>query len=369
MDQELESIASRLTSAGCPEDVFGKIEGLYDEMIFTLQKKYRAIARIVHPDLYQTESEQRLAHAAFHSLTNWLGKAREKIRSGAYGRKVDPSRTVLRTRKNEYALDGSYVQERRFNLYPCSFMEDGRLHRAVLKVAREARDNSFAEREIRALRTLSRSRDAEKFSAYIPNLIDHFVYENAGAERQAAVLEKYDGWYSLENVHHAYPHGIDPKDMAWMWRRLLVALGFAHTNGILHGAVLPRNVWILPEEHGLMLVNWERAVFDPFTMPGGSSTISSEDAGWYSQEFLRGQSPSFGTDILMSAKVMLWLLGGDPQAKVFPDSIPTPLRAFLKGCILPDRRAPQNAWSLKEEVDELLERLWGKRRFHPFTMK
>jgi hypothetical protein len=45
------------------------------------------------------------------------------------------------------------------------------------------------------------------------------------------------------------------------------------------------------------------------------------------------------------------------------------IQAFLKGCILPDRRAPQNAWSLKEEFDELIERLWGKRTFHPFMMK
>jgi hypothetical protein len=71
----------------------------------------------------------------------------------------------------------------------------------------------------------------------------------------------------------------------------------------------------------------------------------------------------------MSAKCMIWLLGGDPHSKVFPNFVPAPIRAFLKGCILPGNRAPQNAWQLKEEFDELLGRLWGERKFHPFIMK
>ena len=369
MDQELEIIASRLAHASTPEEVFGEIKAQYDEMLFILQKNYRALAKLAHPDMYHTEHEQRLAQTTFQLLTDWLGKAREKIKAGEYGKKVDPSQIILRTRRREYSVGGSYGQDRFFNLYPCSFREDGRLHRAVLKIARDWRDNDLAERETKALRTLARSKDAETFSAYVPKLIDHFVYESAGVQRQAFVLEKYDGWYSLEDVHQAYPHGIDPKDMAWMWRRLLVVLGFSHTNRILHGAVLPRNVWILPEEHGLMLVNWYCAVFDPLIAGTCIQVIPADDERWYPQEIVKGEIPSFGTDIYMSAKCMVWLLGGDPQTRVFPNSVPTPLKAFLKGCILPQKRVPQNAWKLKEEFDELLERLWGKRTFHPFRMR
>ena len=42
----------------------------------------------------------------------------------------------------------------------------------------------------------------------------------------------------------AYPDGVDPRDVAWMWRRLLVALGLAHRAGVVHGAVLPEHVLI-----------------------------------------------------------------------------------------------------------------------------
>jgi hypothetical protein len=48
--------------------------------------------------------------------------------------------------------------------------------------------------------------------------------------------------------------------MAWMFRRLLVALAIASEAGIVHGAPLPRHVLIHPETHGLVLVDWTAAV-------------------------------------------------------------------------------------------------------------
>ena len=81
--------------------------------------------------------------------------------------------------------------------------------------------------------------------------------------RRASLRERAGGWYTLAEVRRAYPMGVDPKDMAWMWRRLLVALGFAHLNGVIHGAVLPDNISILPGQHGLLLENWSQAVVDP----------------------------------------------------------------------------------------------------------
>ena len=242
MDQELEMIANRLTQAKMPEEVFGNIQAQRDEMFLLLQKNYRAIAKIAHPDMYHTKPEQILAQTTFQLLTDWLGKANEKIKSGEYGRPVDPSKTILQTKKRRYSVDGAYIQEGIFNLYPCSYVEDGRVHRSVLKIVRDWHNNDLAENGARILRILARGEDAETFSPYLPNLVESFVYESGGVNRQAVILEKYDGWYSWEDVHQVYPKGVDPKDMAWMWRRLLVVLGFSHSKKILHGAVLPRNV-------------------------------------------------------------------------------------------------------------------------------
>lgn len=369
MNQELEQIANHLTQANAPEDVFGEIRARYEDMLPILKQHYRAIAKIVHPDVYRTIQEQRLAQSAFNLLTDWFDKAKEKIEFGEYGKQTPSSKTVLRTRKREYSIDGGHIQEQIFNLYPCRFVEYGRTHRAILKIVRDPRDNDLAENEVRALQTLLMGKGAGKFLAYLPNLLEAFVYADAGINRQAIVLRRYSGWYSLEDVHKAYPDGIQPKDMAWMWRRLLVVLGFSHNNNILHGAVLPQNIWILPEEHGLMLVNWSYAVFDPILTGNVIKALVSKYADWYPPEVLKKDIPLFGTDIQMSAKCMLWLLGGDPQKRSVPKSVPDPISAFLKGCILPGRRAPQKAWALLEEFDELIGKLWGERRFHPFSMK
>jgi hypothetical protein len=51
------------------------------------------------------------------------------------------------------------------------------------------------------------------------------------------------------------------------------------------------------------------------------------------------------------------------------DRAPKPLRAFARGCLLTaENRRPQDAWRLLAELDDLLERLYGPRRFRPFQL-
>ena len=45
------------------------------------------------------------------------------------------------------------------------------------------------------------------------------------------------------------------------------------------------------------------------------------------------------------------------------------LAAFFRGCCLPSPRSrPKDAWALLREFDDLIARLWGERRFHPFAV-
>ena len=49
--------------------------------------------------------------------------------------------------------------------------------------------------------------------------------------------------------------------------------------------------------------------------------------------------------------------------------MPAPLGAFARGCQLasPGRR-PHDAWQLLAELDDLLGRLYGPRKFRPFVI-
>ncbi|HEX2312371.1 MAG TPA: hypothetical protein VHJ17_01465 [Thermomonospora sp.] len=83
-------------------------------------------------------------------------------------------------------------------------------------------------------------------------------------------------------------------------------------------------------------------------------------AGWYPREVPERRPASPATDLFMATRCMTHLMG---------DKAPTPMRWFAKGCTLAaQNRRPGDAWRLLRELDELLERLYGPRRFRPFRM-
>ena len=148
-----------------------------------------------------------------------------------------------------------------------------------------------------------------------------------------------------------------------------MALGFAHVNGVVHGAVLPTHVLIHPEKHGLVLVDWSYAVREPETSGERVKVASAEYEQWYPPEVKSKEIPSPALDIYMGAECMVYLLGGNPVTGNLPNSVPKAIRAFFRGCTpLGPKQRPSDAWGLQEEFDDLLERLWGRRRFRPFAM-
>jgi len=55
----------------------------------------------------------------------------------------------------------------------------------------------------------------------------------SGIRRHINLIAGLPGFRSLAEVRSAFPAGIDPRDAAWMWRRLLVAVGAAHRAGVI----------------------------------------------------------------------------------------------------------------------------------------
>jgi hypothetical protein len=157
--------------------------------------------------------------------------------------------------------------------------------------------------------------------AYFPPLVATGQRDEArsGIRRHVNLIGVLSGFRSLAEVRAPFPAGVDSRDAASMWRRLLVAIGAAHRAGVIHGAVLPEHVLIHPSDHGLVLL--------------GS----------------RAGRP------------------GPGHRAALPALVPARMAAFARGCLLasPGRR-PQDAWRLLAEFDEMLERLYGPRRFRPF---
>ena len=281
-------------------------------------REYRTLARALHPDRNPSRHE---ATAAFQRLT-----------------KLWQARTGSLFARGDIA-----------NLY-----EKGPL---LEKVARRPVDNDLLDREAEVLRRLAAGVEP-KHRAYLPELVDGYALEDpaTGARRRVNVLRRLDGYVSLADVTRAYPDGVDPRDAAWMWRRLLVAIGLAHRLGVVHGAVLPGHVLIEPAQHGLVLVDWCYAVETGAKVPA----LVGRHRDLYAPEIPAKEPATPATDIYMATECMRRLLGAEA---------PPALLRFARGCALRTQRLrPQHAHVLLRELDEQLEKLYGPRRFRPFSV-
>lgn len=316
-----EAIEAVLTASTCSE-LFGTDHPA---------RRYRELARALHPDVAAGAD----ATAAFVRLA--------KLWENRHG-------TVVRTGTDEYRLTDLRFRGDLADLYDVG-------EATLLKLPRSPVNNDLMEREAVALRTLEEAGDP-RFLPYVPRLVESFRHRETGtgADRTINVIGTVPNLRSLAEVRAAYPDGVDARDVAWMWRRLLVALGSAHRAGVVHGAVLPAHVLIEPDEHGLVLVDWCYSATPGERVPA----LVPDFAAWYPVEVHKRQTPGPGTDIAMATRCMTWLMG--PAA-------PGPLRSFAAGCapVSLDAR-PDDAWRLLDELDTVLAKLYGPRRFRPFRL-
>jgi hypothetical protein len=322
-----------IEAADGPADLFGDLGGA------DASRRYRRLARLTHPD------------------------ARGRAPAGARG---SPPRASAADRafarlaelwaQHQGARGPLLVRGDIANFYP--------VRGGLLKLPRDPADNDLMDREAAAL-TQVRAGGEERFGAYFPRLVQaqRVRDKRSGVERHGNVMARLAGFASLAEVRAAFPGGLDPRDAAWMWRRLLVAIGAAHRAGVIHGAVLPEHVLIHPAEHGLVLVDWCYSSRLPGSRAGSCAVLPAivgRYRDWYPPEVLAGGPAGPDADIWMATRCITELMGGRQPARI---------AAFAAGCMLanPSRRPP-DAWRLLAELDELLERLYGPRAFRPFAL-
>lgn len=319
-----------------------------------LKAVHRQLAQVLHPDRYHG-SEEATATAAFAQLGVLLREAEEALAAGRYGEPLVLA--VIRTRKLIHEVRGRLCAGDIADLYEARTTSDITLS-SVIKVARSPKDNDLLAAEASALKRLHAEPDT--LERHIPVLLDTFIYPEG--RRRANAITPLTGFSTLEQVRQAHPDGVDPRHIAWMWRRLLMGLGFAHDRGIIHGAVLPPHVMIEPKDHAVVLVDWCYSSNYVDDAPA-IKLIAKDWRHFYPEEVFAKESPSPATDLAMAAYTMTFLFGA---------MIPRPLRAFFKGCVLQKQQMrPQNAWILLKEFDALLERMgepFYPRRWVEFTM-
>ncbi|GEE03740.1 hypothetical protein nbrc107696_41860 [Gordonia spumicola] len=220
----------------------------------------------------------------------------------------------------------------------------------AVKVPRSAASATFVERERAALRRLAQFTDDPAnawLAPYFPRLLDTADVDGGRPVNVVSAHGRAQGFVDAAAV--ATADGLDGRDWAWIHRRLLRAVAGAHRIGLVHGAVVPENILIHPEGHGVVLAGWSFAA-EPGQAPAGR-IASRRDL------YPPGAEPAGpALDVYMLHATMAQMLASGERRQ----------RMFAAGCMQASPRMRPAAVDLLEEYDDLLEDLYGPRTFRRF---
>lgn len=344
-----------LQRAACPEDVFGGAET-------AVKTTYRHLAAQTHPDAHP--HDQAAADEAFKLLQQWYAEAQRKMAQGSYGRplriKVSSASYVYESSERPFVGDLCH-------LYPSYAASQP----VLLKIGQRSQNNDLLRAEAQALHQLDQALRSQPLRAHFPTLVESFVLrDSSGAQRQTNVLCRENDTVTLANISAAYPAGIHPADMAWMFNRLLAALAVTHSQGLVHGAVLPPHLLLRPADHNGILLDWCYSV----EIGRPLKAISPPYRAWYPPELLAKQPATPAADLFLAARCMVALLGGRVAGQENgvmwgETAVPRPITALLQSCLIPaPHRRPHNAWELFEAFHDTLGQLYGPPQFRPLQM-
>ncbi len=327
-----------------PEDVFGDVG--------KIEKSYRYYAKIVHPDLNQ--KDKATAEEAFKMLTVWHEKALSRVRMGLYGKKEKVSLITIASKTGNYSFETLLAAGDLSDVYA------GEKHFA--KIVRSPKNNDLILNEANILKKLNAVES--KLKIHVPKIVDCVDINVASVNKKVNIFEANSGCFTLEKVIEKYPKGVTPNHAAWMWNRMMGALHLAHSNGFIHGALVPNNFLINPETHNGILIDWCYGC----AKGGTIKAIVPKYKAYYPPEVFEKKALT-ATDIYMSAKCIIKVLGGNPETNYIPDSVPKEFAGFLRYCTFVSyTKRESDVIVLFNEFREVLERIFGKPKFHEFKM-
>jgi hypothetical protein len=354
----LDELETLVREAVHPRDLFG------DDVAGRLES-FRALCR---PD--RNPGQERRARAILDALEQFARFSPEDVaavaRAEAVYRSLAPPderaaspTEVIASAAREYAL----VERLAVGDVSDVYLARSRGVLYVLKVARDLEGADLLEVERAAVAALLAEAGETHYRAYFPPLVESFPVPTGFPKRVNVFLHE-PGFSTLEEVHRCHP-ALDGRHLAWIFKRLLTALGFAHRCGRVHGAVVPSHVLVHADGHGLRLVGWGHSVEVGRPLRTGSAAYLD----WYPAEVRRREPAGPATDIGLAARCVAYLAGGDPTTGRMPESVPRAIGAFVRSCLLEGpRMRPDDAWDLLDEFDELLHDLYGPPAYHRLEM-
>lgn len=290
-----------ILAATSASDLFGDCGGVKRRIVRT----YRILAFAVHPDRAEQEG---ISEADATCATRRLNELFEQ---------ADPDNTAKPSSPKPHLVGehGTYWlgEKIRFTDAVSTYATSDPLTFAVIARTPDASTNiaGFA-------RAIQAAADGE-MGAFVPTHVDG----GTTSERAWMIYTIPEGLHSLREVHDAYPDGLDARDWAWMYRRILMILDTAGA----HGNLTLDTVLIHPEHHGVVLMDFQ---------PGAADLRDDAAALWS-----------------VASKLVRLSTNGDKN-----------VRSFIEWCA----RYPVEPGKALDEFDLILARNFGPRTFRPFTL-
>jgi serine/threonine protein kinase len=240
----------------------------------------------------------------------------------------------------------------------------------VIKVLREPNDASSFENEWKTLQLLQKSeaRGAGAFSYLLPQPVMSGTSTGGAYIGQKINIFRWASGFqhTLEDVIRQYPEGIPPRASIWVWRRILEILSFIHASGMAHGAVLPSNLLLQKNEHGIRLVGYSQAGIKGSPLSPNGLT----GAEYYPDTSVMVHILSDQLDVVMSARCIITMLGGKPSDGSMPAYVPGKLAEYIRRIALAKSGDPvcQSAWAVREDLGRLADEIFGPPVFMPIEM-
>jgi len=240
----------------------------------------------------------------------------------------------------------------------------------IVKLLRNQQDSALFENEWKILQLLqhSEAQGADTFGRLIPQPVLHGnITAGSYAGKNVSIFRWASGFYhTFDEIIQVYPQGIDPQASIWVWRRILEMLSFLHNSGIVHGAVFPSHLLAQENEHGVRIVGYSSAGHFGEKL----NSISHYYESFYPQPAQSSLILTPQLDLVMSARCIMVILGGNLETGSLPSTVPDQLAQIVKRIALKVTvdSTKENAWAIREELGDIAKIAYGPPRFIPIVM-
>lgn len=230
--------------------------------------------------------------------------------------------------------------------------------RVAIKVVRDRADNDLMQAEVQALGLLRGV--ASPLHKHLPVVLGQLRTSDG---RMGTVFEALDG-LDLGTIRQRFPEGIPSRHLVWIARRALGTLGFAHSQGVLHGNVDPAHLIVRASDHNAWLVDWSWSIVRPAET---GQRFKALNALYSPPEAEQRRPPTPASDLYSLGRVLIFAAGGDPATGAPPEHLEAPIARLLRFMALGSQGGrAQDAYDLFRRFDKAREELWGPHRFEEF---